>query len=373
MNRIAIKPNQNQLEGTFYILVCCALINVLFFAHTRIEHLFMLASLGILLFFSFYRQLISTQEFFLVFLTCCFSMVFTVTQYGGEGLVINFLNILLSSSVFCNSQIRLPSFRKIHLSIALFLSFYMLTMDYGGIGLIHINSFLGYRINKNSLGILILANFYGWMCFLSTCKRFKVLLWIVRAGICAVCVYLLYLVGCRTAIGAMAIFIVLEFLKRKPFSYKQLRWLVILTMLLNVVIVPLYISIAETKGEVMLLGKNLFSGREYVWKSAWEYFQNSPWIGNGAMVAFAGPNKTVNASAHNTILNIMCTLGILPAASFVFMLGRRLVSTRHYAYNRVAQLAFLSSLVLSLFESFYVDSHFFVFFLILLLPVHTEC
>ena len=333
----------------------------------------MLAALGILLFFAFYRQLISTQEFFLVFLTCCFSMIFTVTQYGGEGLVINFLNILLASLIFCNSRIRLVAFRRIHLSIALFLSFYILTMDYGGIGLIHINSFLGYRINKNSLGILTLANFYGWMCYLSTYKRFKAMLWIARVGICAACAYLLYLVGCRTAIGAMVIFVVLEFLKRKPFSYKQLRWLIMLVMLMNVVIVPLYISIAETKGEVMLLGKNLFSGREYVWQSAWEHFVNSPWIGNGAMVAFAGPNKTVNASAHNTVLNIMCTLGILPAASFVFMLGRRLVSTRHYAYNRVAQFAFLSSLVLSLFESFYVDSHFFVFYLILLLPVYYEC
>ena len=274
--------------------------------------------------------------------------------------------------MFCNSRISLAAFRRIHLSIALFLSFYMLTMDYEGVGLIHIYSFIGDRINKNSLGILVLANFYSWMCFLSTFRRRKLLLWAIKAGICAVCAYLLYLVGCRTAIGAMAMFVVLECMKRKPFSYKQLRWLVILVMLMNVVIVPVYISVAEMNADVMLLGKNLFSGREYVWQSAWEHFVNSPWIGNGAMVAFAGPNKTVNASAHNTVLNIMCTLGILPAASFVFMLGRRLVSTRHYAYNRVAQFAFLSSLVLSLFESFYVDSHFFIFFLILLLPVYSE-
>lgn len=372
MREISLKATQKQLEGTFFVLVCGALINVLFFSQTRIEHMFMLASFGIILFVALHRQLISFRDFFLVFFFCCLSIVLTITQHGGEGLAINFLNILLAVLVFCNSQICITAFRKIHFLIAVVLSLYALTMDYNGMSLIHIQSFMGDRINRNSLGILVLANFYSWMCFFSTFKKYKALLWIIRAAICGACAYLLNLVGCRAAIGAMAIFIVLEFVKRKPFSYRQLRWLIILVMLMNVIIVPLYIYVSQMNADVMLLGKNLFSGREYVWQSAWGYFLKSPWIGNGAEVAFAGPNKTFNASAHNTLLNIVCTLGILPAISFVYILGRRLVSTRNYPYNRVAQFAFLSSLVLSLFESFYVDSHFFVFYLILLLPVYSD-
>ena len=372
MKAVLIKTTQKQMEGTLLLLVFCALINVLLFSQTRIEHLFMLTSFGVLLFVALHRQLITFRDFFLVFFFCCLSIVLTITQHGGEGLAINFLNILLAVLVFCNSQISITAFRRIHFLIAAVLSLYALTMDYNGMSLIHIISFLGDRINRNSLGILVLAGFYSWMCFFSTFTKYKALRWIIRVGIGAACAYVLNLVGCRAAIGAMAIFIVLEFVKRKPFSYRQLRWLIILVMLMNVIIVPLYIYVSQMNADAMLLGKNLFSGREYVWQSAWGYFLKSPWIGNGAEVAFAGPNKTFNASAHNTLLNIVCTLGILPAISFVYILGRRLVSTRNYPYNRVAQFAFLSSLVLSLFESFYVDSHFFVFYLILLLPVYSD-
>lgn len=372
MNVVSNKKNEKLLEKLLLLLTCYALINVFCYYNTQIENFCMIAFLGILLFIALYWQLLSKKFFFMLFFFCYLSIFLTITQHGGEGIAINFFNVLLAILVFCNSKIRLATFRRIHLVTAIFLSIYMFTMDYEGVGLIYIHSLLGFQINKNSLGFLILANFYNWMCFLSTYKNYKVLRWLIEMIICAVCGYLLNLTGCRTAIGAMVIFLLLSVVKRTEFSYRQLRWITILVMLMNIVIVPIYISVAEKSADIMLLGKTLFSGREYVWQSAWKHFLRSPWIGNGAEVAFAGPNRTISASAHNTILNIMCTLGVLPAASFVFLLGRRLVSTIDYPYNRVAQFAFLSSLLLSLFESFYIDSHFVVFYLILLLPVEAE-
>lgn len=366
------EENRKQLEGTFFILVCCTLFNVIFFSNTQVERLYILLSFVILFTIAVNRRLLSTKVFFYVFLICCFSVFLTVIVHRGEGLVIVFLNILLAVLLFCNLQISAKAYRRIHLLIAVVLSLYVATVDFDNRWFSYIYSVLGYYLNVNSLSVLILAAFYSWMCFLSTISCRKLLLWIVRFGIFIGGSYLLYMCSCRTTITAMVVFALLSIAKKEPFSYKQFRRLIVTILILNVIIVPLYISIAEMNDDITILGKPFFSGRQYVWKSAWEHFRNSPLIGNGESVLFYGPNHTATLSAHNTLLNILCTLGVFPAASFVALLGRRLPSTRHYQYNRIAQFAFLSSLFLSFFESFYVDSHFFVFYLILLLPVESE-
>lgn len=372
MKIVLSKTNQNNFGKLLFLLNICALINVFCYSNVQVENLCKIAFASILFFIALYWHLLSKKLFFWIFFLCYLSIFFTIAEHGGEAIAINFFNVLLATLVFGNLKISLITFRRIHLVTAIFLSFYVLTMEYENISLIHMYSFLGDRVNRNSLGFLILACFYSWICFLETYKKHTILRWICEIVISGICANLINLAGCRTAIGAMAVFIFLVVVKKATFTYEQFRLIIIIVMVLSIAIIPIYIIYAEKNISIMLLGKNLFSGREYVWKSAFEYFLRSPLIGHGAEVAFAGPNRTINVSAHNTILNIICTLGIIPAASFVFMLGRRLVSTREYPYNRIAQLAFLSSLLLLFFESFYVDSHFVIFYLMLLFPVESE-
>lgn len=372
MISLSSKANQKVMEHALFCLVVVALINILGFSYRQIEHLCIIVSFVLLTILALYSQLLTNSLFLVIFMLNIFSVVFTIYLYGGEATVLNLFNILFALLVLSNTQINITIYRRIHLLSAVILSFYILTTDLSTIDFAYCYSLFGGRLNSNSYGILTLANYYCWTCYLSTYKKRKALLIFANAGILLVSVYLLFISGCRTTIGAIAVFLFLGLIRKKSIPYRQFRCIIILIILMNLVLVPLYINLADNNIDVVLFGKSLFSGREYVWKSAWNHFLNSPWIGNGGSISLVGPRNTTTVSAHNTLLNILYTLGVIPAASFIFMLGRRLPERRHYTYNRIAQLAFLSSLVLSFFESFYTDSHFFVFYLILLLPVQTE-
>ena len=121
--------------------------------------------------------------------------------------------------------------------------------------------------------------------------------------------------------------------------------------------------LSDRIGGINILGKSLFTGRETVWQSAFGLISESTIFGNGTdfLLDTVGGNKT--ASAHNTLLSIWYTLGVIPTATVAFFF----VNGGGEKRDKVTQLALLSSLFICFFESFYADPTIALFFLPFLL------
>ena len=71
-------------------------------------------------------------------------------------------------------------------------------------------------------------------------------------------------------------------------------------------------------------------------------------------------------SAHNTVLSILKTIGIIPTVTYAFCFAKRLPDRNNNRYERICQMAVISALMVSVFESFYVESYFYLTFLMML-------
>lgn len=368
--RLALRIDDELMERLLLLLVTVALIHIFFFSNTSIQYLYMFATFGVLSCISVYSRLINDSFFLLIVMFNLISVFITMMFYGGEGAAITFMNVLLSCLVFNNFKVRRKMLRKVHLLIALGLTAFLVTLDLTHLAAGYCMTLFRDVINANTFAILSLAACYNWIRYISLVEHKGILTYLLEIVFVGIFVYYIYLSNSRTTLGALVVFFFLLLFTKKSFSTRAVRFTTTIVLLLSLAMIPIYIYMANSSVEVLVLGKELFSGRQYVWQSAWRHFCQSPLIGKGTSVALESVNDTMTVSAHNTLLSIMYTLGLVPTVSFVIMITRRQADKVHYKYDRTAQMAFLSCLTLSFFESFFTDTHFSMFFLLFLLPIY---
>lgn len=371
MGDFSYSKGQRLVEQLMCVLVAVALIHVVFFSNLSITYMCLFAVFGILLVIALLTRILNDRLCLITFLFSFFSSILTMFVHGGEGAALTLMCILLASMVFSNVQVTLRTYKRLHFIIALVLSFYVFTADLTWINVSLCYSFLGDRLNGNSLGILALAAFFCWMCYLDTLSLHKAVIAVAKLVLAALFGYMIYTIGCRAALCAEAVFLVLSIIIRHPLDYRSFRRITVFMLTAFAVLVFLAVFLGDWFESINLMGASLLTGRESVWKEALEHYASSPLIGKGTAVVFHASEYGETGSGHNTLVSIMYTLGTVPAISYLIILGRRLKIKQHLVYHRVAQLAFLSSLILSFFESFYTDSHFLIPFLILLLSPYS--
>lgn len=353
-------------------LVALAIIHVIFYGNTLIQYLYLFSTFGCLLYIAIIEELFSDRAVFILIFFSLLSVSMSMVFNGGTGSALIFMNILLTMIVFSNMQIQVSTYRRIYLMIAVGLSFFLLTMDLSYLHLASCFTFLGYRINANTFGILILANYYSWICFFSALGKKKIWSELFKLFVLLLSAYYLYKAGCRSALVAIIVFLSFLAFVKHPFSYTWFRKIIIMLLLANVILVLGSIYLGDRVEDFEIMGTAILTGREQIWKEALEYYCKSPLIGAGTKIVFYQSADSGTGSGHNTLISIMYTLGTIPTISYVYMLGRRIKNRQHLPYNRVAQFAFLSSLVLAFFESFYTDPYFFMLYTILLLSVNVK-
>ena len=365
--------DKKRIYGTdeaLILIVLLSLMNIILYGNMVVQYASIIGTFGLLLYIAIKNRILNNKLFFLTVGLNLVSLLFTMFLYHGEGAALTFINVLLTLQVFNNITVDIRVQRKIHLVFSVILTLFLCTVDltYAYAGFCY--SALGMRININSFGILSLGGFYQWMCFLSKTRLKKQWVFVLYTVVIVVFSLWLWTSSSRASLGAMVLFFLLCMFKRRPFSYRTMRWLVGVGLCVSLAIVPIYIELASNGNFALkILGKSIFSGRQIVWQSAWDTYLKSPLIGTGTTYVLQGVGKSVTVSAHNTLLSILYVLGIIPTISFMLMITRRLPACQGNAYHRVSQFAFLSSLVLTFFESFYTDAYFYILFLILLLPL----
>lgn len=108
----------------------------------------------------------------------------------------------------------------------------------------------------------------------------------------------------------------------------------------------------ETGVENRLDHMSSLSGREVIWRLAWEYMLAHPWLGVGPMHFAALPNP-VGAHPHNAILQLLAEWGIPAAlAAVVLVLGGLIAFARPLRQKvDVLRLALLTSLLAACVQS----------------------
>ncbi len=91
------------------------------------------------------------------------------------------------------------------------------------------------------------------------------------------------------------------------YKHKLPSWLVIAGCSIPIVFTPLYLALFEKGNDAIFLGKEIFTGRQFIYKMHLAY------LTDGFKVLFGNLPQEWFANAHNAPLSILCSIGLVGA------------------------------------------------------------
>ena len=277
------------------------------------------------------------------------SVLIAICLHQGYGIATTYICLFLSILLFRQITLSPKVYTVVHLITALFLTYLLGITD---ISSPHGSFYLIFDkwVNVNMYGIYALACLMHWVCFfdmLNVKRGYQIL------GQLASVILGLYYVnfsGCRSAMAVAILFVLGCVLVRRPFSQLTWRLLVGAVLMLNAcfILACLYgpESFAVTVDFVL-------SGRRDIWRELGGLIRQHPIFGNGTVYG---------QSAHNLLMELWSCLGIVPCIS-IYVLCMRKVSFNSDVYqHRIAQIAFLSCLPITIVESLFTDMYLYFLF-----------
>ena len=280
------------------------------------------------------------------------------------GVVLNFYNIIITFLVLKNLQFSRQQIKRIRgvlvVCLIILLSSFSITQAYGSLLVYSGNTY----INANTYGILWLALFFNLILLIDlhvSNRLWKI--WLLALTI-LISMSFIWASGCRTALFALVFFCVMCMMKKL-----DCKKVFVVLIVAGFILPSIYIALSEAYGDVQLMGKNLFSGRQNVWAKTWEQIKLSPILGTGTTLMIDIGNGNYTDSAHNVYLGIWKTIGIVPLVTFVVYLFK-FSNTQHH--NTIGKKAFLSCLLVCIFETVLNDSNYNILYISLLMTVQEQ-
>lgn len=207
-------------------------------------------------------------------------------------------------------------------------------------------------INPNTTALLLV-----YLYFLSDCgnrrARFSTFFRCAKAAIT-----LFGIVQCHSRASLIAfVFLVVSrgFLRRHVFPSKARTTLLVLAVIAVGAFFPfLYIFLSQkiSRGTIYFDGKDIFTGREFIWMKAIDYVRQNP----SSWLIGTGYNETFYSSfnLHNAYWQMFALYG-LPMACLYFMLILKIIRNSYKKENRgkldeIAMLMILAYLIVGYFE-----------------------
>lgn len=356
----------NKEKATFGLLCFLpflAFLSIGFYSHSVISRALLVLESGV--FFLLLVFNLKKRRNLLLLAINCASVAVTIFYHSGVGVALAFFNLLVAILIFNRIALERREKQILHFISSALLLLLCLSANFGEVT---IKDFLGRALNPNVVGMLLLSLLLHTYIYISglDVNRKKRLVFLSLTIL--VFGYLIYLTACRSAMISLAVFLLFLLLGRiykRDIPYFVYKFFSVGILILSLLFTFAYVILSEKLEGIEVLGKSLFTGRETVWQSAFGLISESAIFGNGTdfLLDTVGGNKT--ASAHNTLLSIWYTLGVIPTATvtFFFVNGGDGEAKR----DRVTQFALLSSLFICFFESFYADPTIALFFLPFLL------
>lgn len=291
------------------------------------------------------------------------SLIITICYYSPIGSAIIFFNTILSFKVFNNISINKKTFLLVHLTQGAFLSLYLFMIKrplYFGNSIV---DGFGNRINTNLISILYFGAFLHISCVIfSVISNFK---W--RTIILCVCALIygtnVWLYEARSAMISMIVFIAIIVTKKQGINYYKYKKICTILLLLTLLFPFVYMALINRVENPVFLGKSIAT-RVNVWGDCINLIKEHFIFGCGN-----GISVTMNAygestvSMHNTALSLWKILGIVPTAIFLTYCINHDNERFDNNKNIYAQAAFISTLLVCFFESFYTEELLYMAFL----------
>ena len=335
------------------------------YGNSTLNQITILTQLVILVGMACLNSIFSDKYILLILFLNTSSLIVTMAFHKSFGVTIVFANLLVACFIFNNIQIKKNTFISMHLIVAILWSilvFCAVRGDYMNDAgdYFHYRS-LGTLYHKNTIGIAALGSLYHWGCLIHSIPVRELTRNIISLPVFMVFILKIIETDCRSAILAVLAFAVLYCLVRREIPYIYYYTIVILCIVCSGIFTIYYVNnvVELDVGDVM--GRNPFE-RLGVWKAAHTLIKEYPIFGSGTdykMMTFD--------SAHSTVLSILKTIGIIPAISYALSLVMRCRNIIKKKYLRISQIAIISGLMVSVFESFYVESYLYLPFLLLLI------
>lgn len=329
---------------------------------------------GILLVLGFLHRIFSDIMYLVVLLLNIVSILVTALDHKGFGVYLVFLNVLMACMVFNNIQISRKTYLVLHLIAAVLLSGVALGISKSSSILVTTRwgdteenfQFLGAVLHPNTWGQIAFAAALNWICVIDCLNLKKT---VRMAGACCVAaVFGIVIVdtGCRAVLFAGVAFIILYLFKFSEIEYKYYYWIVVSVLVASLAFTYIYLEMYSYFSSAQILGKS-GANRIAVWTAAYEQIKAYPLFGSGTELPMAKWD-----SAHNMLLHVIKTMGLMPVISLVFVLVKRRKTLKDICFSRTAQYSFLASLIIAFFESFLLESYIYLFFLFFLLNYGRE-
>ena len=244
----------------------------------------------------------------------------TFSGSGGWGAVINaiilIINLLVVSQMkFSYNQIRIVSY--------IYIIFFAILIYYSDrIYTYYINTnIFNFILNPNIIAYLALLNCF-FAFYLIQNKRYIIKFLIVFIFT----LYLLIETGARTSLVAFFVFVFLHlFNKRKQLPkirFKKYKFWVCFIIVVSFFVIYIYAFLLPnyfSGDKLVLLNKNIFTGRQIIWQEIFYLMKHNWLFGVGADYAFT--NKEFY-SAHNFFLGYAATFGLPVMIGIIILLYR---------------------------------------------------
>lgn len=291
------------------------------------------------------------------------SLLLTLGFHSAYGNAIMYVNTLLCFKLFNNISIEKFTFFIIHLIEGISLSIYLFMIERPRFSGNRIYDAFGNIINTNLISILFLCAFLHLACciviYLEN-NRIRIPLLLMLAIIYGSNVWFY---EARSAMISMLLFIILAFTKKVGIPYKKYKILCTSILIISIVFPFLYLMIVNTIHITTILGKGIGT-RIVVWEECINVIEKYPIFGCGNDILIAANSSGAQTSSmHNTLLSIWKILGIIPMITFIFLCINQQKKSYDNQKNIYAQAAFLSTLPICFFESFFAEELLYLAFL----------
>lgn len=316
------------------------------------------------------RTLLRKDYICILLLNVLFIMA-TLYFYSAWGSALFFIHILIGCFVFNNLVLSRQMYCWVHSICFVVILVYVLTLNISTIDHTVAYNRYGDLINSNTVGILVLTGVLHGACWASV-WRHKLCRYILFC-LCLVCGgVLISRFHCRSALLMFGLFWLIFIVRKHPIAENTCSWITRFILLVSLLFPCVYVYLyTHTNLNLEIFGKNLFTGRQFVWRDTFHYILQNPLLGVGNEGLLEMGNSfhaaRLTDATHNVMLGIWKSLGLVPFISFWWLLCHK----GHYKGRPIivwaAQLAFLTSLLGTYFENSYTNPGYGTLFLLLLL------
>ncbi|MCH5157833.1 MAG: O-antigen ligase family protein [Clostridiales bacterium] len=206
------------------------------------------------------------------------------------------------------------------------------------------------KFNSNQCAISLMMLFCASLVILAHRKRVLYLI------IAALCIALQFYFTSRNALGGCILFAlsfcIFKAWKRK-YKASSAFVLVFALSMLGILVAYIYSTVlyeAIGKGQITILGKDLFTGRQKIWAMTFDLIKENLWFGVGSHVnedAILATGNDLYRNAHNMPLAVLASFGIIHFILFYLLFSRLVtksseVTSKKHKYVDLAPILYIS-------------------------------